>query len=233
MEPQGEQAAMELRHWDGDPSAAEDEEWPDESKWAKLLAVYASIEDEKPWKHLLHPGIRLVPGDGPETAETARVLVVGEAPGAVENGVGRPFAGPSGRVLDELLALAGLARSQCFITNVVKYRPPGNATPGLGDAIGGRKYLRAEYGIIRPVLTICVGACAHKIIHPTGVAGTEALSRMEQGALTPMRDGSYVTSFYHPAFAMRYKRAQEPLEAAWSLLGDLIAGTPSLAEALI
>jgi uracil-DNA glycosylase family 4 len=215
--------------------AIDDEEEFNEpqTKWGRLLDVYASIEDEKPWKHLLQPGIRLVRGDGPETAETARVLVVGEAPGAVENGTGRPFAGPSGRVLDELLALAGLERSACFITNVVKYRPPGNATPGLGDAIGGRKYLRAEYRIIRPVLTICVGACAHKILHPRGVDGTEALSKMQQGALTQYRDGSYVTSVFHPAFAMRYKRAQEPLEAAWALIGEGIANTPSLATILI
>jgi DNA polymerase len=232
MEPQGEQAAMELRHWDGGPFAGE-EEWHDESKWAKLLDVYAGVEADPNWYHLRQPGIRLVPGDGPETAETARVLVVGEAPGAVENGVGRPFAGPSGRVLDGLLELAGLARSQCFITNVVKYRPPGNATPGLGDAFSGRKALRAEYKIIQPLLTICVGATAHKVIHPSGVAGTEALSRMEQGALTPMRDGSYVTAFFHPAFAMRYKRAQGPLEEAWARLGEEIAGTPSLAQALI
>ncbi len=204
-----------------------------ETKWGRLLDVYARIEDEGAWKHLRQNGIRLVPGDGPETAETARVLVVGEAPGAVENGSGRPFAGPSGRALDQLLGLAGLERSQCFITNVVKYRPEGNRTPSLGEAIVGRPFLRAEYRIIHPVLTICVGATAHKIIHPNGVNGTEALSRMQQGSLTPMRDGSYATSFYHPAFAMRYKRAQEPLEAAWELLGDAIIETPSLANALI
>jgi DNA polymerase len=209
------------------------EEFPDATKWSKLLDVYAHIEDKNLWPHLRQPGVRLVPGDGPESAETARVLVVGEAPGAVENGAGRPFAGPSGRVLDDLLGLAGLERGHCFITNVVKYRPPGNATPGLGDAITGRKPLRAEYKIIQPLLTICVGAVAHKIIHPSGIAGTEALSRMAQGELTSMRDGSYVTSFFHPAYAMRYKRAQEPLEAAWVTLGGMIAEVPSLAEALI
>jgi DNA polymerase len=204
-----------------------------DGKWVRLLDVYGDIEDSKAWAHLRVPGIHLVPGDGPETAEEARVLVVGEAPGAVENGAGRPFVGASGRVLDELLGLAGLAREQCFITNVVKYRPPGNATPGLGDAITGRPFLRAEFKIIDPILTICIGAVAHKIIHPFGVAGTEALSKMDQGALTPMRNGSYVTSLYHPAFAMRFPRLQEPLEASWAQLGEEIASTPSLAQALI
>jgi uracil-DNA glycosylase family 4 len=215
------------------PQAAGDEDEFEQSKWAKLLDVYAGIEEERPWRHLLQPGIRLVPGDGPETAETARVLVVGEAPGAVENGAGRPFAGPSGRILDSLLEIAGLARSDCFVTNVVKYRPPGNATPGLGDAFGGRKYLRAEFKIIRPVLTIAIGVIAFKVIHPYGVAGTSSLSNLQQGALTPMRDGSYATGVFHPAFAMRFKRMQEPMEEAWARLGQEISDTPSLAQVLI
>jgi DNA polymerase len=195
--------------------------------------VYASIEDDKPWPNLLQPGIRLVRGDGPETCETARVLVVGEAPGAVENGSGRPFSGPSGGVLESLLGLAGLEKDQCFITNVVKYRTIGNRPPGLGDAYGGRKYLRAEYRIIRPLLTICLGAAAHKVLHPRGVDGSESLTRMRQGELMPYANGSYVTSLFHPAFAIRFPREQEPMEEAWSLIGDQIAEIPSLAKELI
>jgi uracil-DNA glycosylase len=204
-----------------------------DTKWSRLLDVYSGIEDSGAWKHLRHPGIRLVQGDGQETAETARVLLVGEAPGAIENGTGRPFSGPSGGVLEELLAVAGLARSQCFITNVVKYRPEGNRTPSLGEAIAGRPGLRAEYKIIRPLLTVCIGAVSHKIIHPSGVNGSEALGKMRQGALTPMRGGGYCTSIYHPAFGMRYKAFQEKIELAWQLLGEEIASTPSLATELI
>lgn len=202
-------------------------------KWMQLLDVYSSIEDAKPWAHLWQPGIRLVMGDGPETAETARVLIVGEAPGAVENGSGRPFVGPSGKMLEGLLKIAGLAREQTFITNVVKVRPPGNATPTLGEAIAGRAFLRAEYRIIRPRLTVCLGAVSHKIIHPSGVDGTQALSRMEQGALTPMRDGSYCTSIYHPAFGIRFSKMRDRIEEAWNRLGEEIGATPSLATELI
>lgn len=214
-------------------AAEHDAEEFEQGKWAKLLDVYAEVEADKPWPHFLQPGIRLVPGDGPATAEEARVLVIGEAPGATENGAGRPFVGRSGMVLDQLLAIAGLERSQCFITNVVKYRPPGNRTPGLGEAYGGRKYLRAEYRIIRPVLSICIGAAAFKVIHPYGVAGTSSLTNLDQGMLTPMRDGSYVTGVFHPAFAMRYKAMQEPMEESWSRLGQEISDTPSLSQALI
>ncbi len=66
-----------------------------------------------------------VPGEGPEEAG---VMVVGEAPGRMEDKLGRPFVGPAGKLLDSLLELAGLSRSEVYITNVVKCRPPGNRT---------------------------------------------------------------------------------------------------------
>src|SRR5690348_14056798 len=70
--------------------------------------------------------IKAVPGEGPPDAE---VMFIGEAPGYHENVQGRPFVGPSGHFLDELLASIGLRRDQVFITNVVKCRPPNNRDP--------------------------------------------------------------------------------------------------------
>src|SRR3954449_10789646 len=70
--------------------------------------------------------VKAVPGEGPLDAE---VLFIGEAPGYHENMQGRPFVGPSGHFLDELLASIGLKREQVFITNVVKCRPPNNRDP--------------------------------------------------------------------------------------------------------
>ena len=67
----------------------------------------------------------MVPGDGSDTAE---VMLVGEAPGASEDELGRPFVGRAGRLLDELLAEAELERADVYITNVVKARPPGDGT---------------------------------------------------------------------------------------------------------
>src|SRR5215210_8072840 len=68
----------------------------------------------------------LVAGEG---SHSARIMLVGEAPGASEDRQGRPFVGRAGKLLDELLAEAGLARADVFITNVVKARPPGNRDP--------------------------------------------------------------------------------------------------------
>lgn len=221
MEPQGEQADFELRHWDGSDDDDQDEEFEQETKWGKLLTLYSEIDGESKWSHLRRPGIRLVRGDGEETAETARVFICGEAPGAVENGAGRPFVGPSGRVLEGLLELAGLRREQCFITNVVKYRPQGNATPGAGEAFQARDALRREWSIINPILTIAIGAVAHRLLHPAEVA----LMNLDQGQLWTYGSnvkGRFVTSIFHPAFAMRNKRFQEPMEKSWELLGEQI-----------
>src|ERR1044072_2732154 len=71
----------------------------------------------------------MVPGEGDPNAA---IMIVGEAPGASEDEQGRPFVGRSGKLLDELLAAAGLEREQVYITNVVKARPPGNRDPRAG-----------------------------------------------------------------------------------------------------
>lgn len=191
-----------------------------QDKWGKLLDVYTEVDGDPRWTYLRHPGIRLVRGDGQESAEEARVFICGEAPGAVENGAGKSFMGPSGRVLDQLLSLAGLGRRQCFITNVLKYRPAGNATPGVGEAFMARDALRKEWTIINPVLTIAVGAVAHKLLNPAEIA----LMNFEHGALWtyPNNDQRFVTSVFHPAFAMRYPRFREPMETSWELLGEQI-----------
>jgi hypothetical protein len=112
------------------------------SKWEHLLDVYDSIEEDASFDHLRRPGIRLVRGDGQHNAETARVMLVGEAPGAQENGAGRPFVGQSGMVLEGLLNRAGFWRENVFITNVVKYRPEGNRTPSLREQLDSTPYLR-------------------------------------------------------------------------------------------
>jgi uracil-DNA glycosylase family 4 len=190
------------------------------SKWNRLLDVYDGIESDPVWDHLREPGIRLVRGDGPETAETARVMVVGEAPGARENGEGKPFVGRSGVVLEGLLGLAGFQRSNVFVTNVVKYRPPGNRTPHPGEIYLGQKALRREWSIIRPLLTICVGATAHGAMHPAGHVMSMSAS-MNSGAAWEYRNapGHWCISEFHPAYGLRNKKMQPFMERHWEALG--------------
>lgn len=191
------------------------------NKWARLLDVYEAVENDQAWKHLRQPGIRLVMGDSSESAETAKVMVVGEAPGAAENGAGRPFVGASGEILNQLLELAGLSREKVFITNVVKYRPPGNRTPNPYESLNGTEALRAEWTIIKPRLTIAVGSIAHAILHPTMLP----ISHIPQGQLWEFghKKDSWITSIFHPAYGLRGgPKVQERIEESWTTLGDMI-----------
>lgn len=195
------------------------------TKWNRLLDVYSEIEEDSYWDHLRQPGIRLVTGDGPDTAETARVMVIGEAPGATENGSGRPFCGASGRVLTDLLALAGLSRQQCFITNVVKYRPPGNRTPSISETYHGQSEIRREFGIIRPTLVIAVGRVAFDAVHPMrGICGLSAALR--SGVVWPYgkigEPRRWVSGMLHPAYGLRNPKARPEMESHWEQLGAFI-----------
>src|SRR3990172_6789608 len=82
--------------------------------------------------------------------ETARIMLVGEAPGAEEEKEGRPFVGAAGRVLDNCLSAAGLTRDDVYITNVNRCRPPGNRTPHLNEVNACLLYLLEEIEAIRP-----------------------------------------------------------------------------------
>lgn len=189
-------------------------------RWDELLEIYTEVEADSFWEHLRRPGINFVPGDGPETVETAAVMVVGEAPGAQENGARRPFVGPSGAVLDDLLEVVGLARKQVFVTNVLKYRPPGNRTPDGREIHRAKETLRREWSVIRPVLTIAVGSPAQSAL---------AQYRMPHGVLFKFGADSWVTSVYHPAFGLRQKKARRWIEEEWDLLDRELIGS-GLAE---
>jgi uracil-DNA glycosylase family 4 len=102
----------------------------------------------------------LVPGEGSHSAE---LMLVGEAPGAREDELGRPFVGRSGELLDELLAEAGLARGDVFITNVVKARPPGNRDPRADEVAHHMPWLEQQLALIRPSVVIPVGR--HALAH--------------------------------------------------------------------
>src|ERR671918_2596817 len=93
----------------------------------------------------------MVPGEG---SPMAQAMLVGEAPGASEDKQGRPFVGRAGRLLDELLSEAGLERSDVYITNVVKARPPGNRDPRAAEVAHCLPWLEAGLGLIQPRLVI-------------------------------------------------------------------------------
>ena len=135
----------------------------------------------------------IVPGEGSPTAD---VLLVGEAPGASEDKQGRPFVGRSGKLLDELLAEAGLVRDDVFITNVVKARPPGNRDPKADEVAHYLPWLEQQLALIAPSVIIPVGR--HALAHfAPGRKITEV-----HGTLLVERDRRLVP-WLHPAAALR------------------------------
>src|SRR5919206_1270894 len=101
----------------------------------------------------------MVPGEG---SPDAQVMFVGEAPGASEDKQGRPFVGRAGKLLDELLAEAGLRRDEVFITNVFKARPPKNRDPRAAEVAHHMAWLETQIELIRPRVVVTLGRHALK-----------------------------------------------------------------------
>ncbi len=95
-----------------------------------------------------------VPGEGPANAE---VMLIGEGPGFHENEQGRPFVGAAGQFLNELLAQAGMQRSEVWIGNVVKCRPPGNRDPLPQELTACGEHLERQLAVINPKIIITLG----------------------------------------------------------------------------
>jgi DNA polymerase len=156
---------------------------------------------------------RLVPGEGSATAD---VVIVGEAPGANEDREGQPFVGRAGRLLDELLGEAGLAREDVFITNVLKARPPANRDPRADEVAHHLAWLHAQLEVISPRLIVPLGR--------------HALARFARGAKIGEvhghvleRDGRTLFPMYHPAAAMHNQRLLPTLRADARALREVLA----------
>lgn len=127
----------------------------------------------------------------------ARLVFMGEAPGAEEDLQGRPFVGAAGQLLDRILAAAGINRAEVYITNVVMCRPPFNRLPQPPEVEACRTFLEAKLRLIAPPLVVCLGALA-----------TQALVDPE-GRITRMRgrwfekDGRVYLPTFHPAALLR------------------------------
>ncbi len=130
----------------------------------------------------------------------ASLLVVGEAPGAEEDRQGRPFVGRSGQLLDRLLREeAGLERSEVYIANVVKCRPPGNRDPRPDEIAACRPYLDAQRDAIGARVVLTLGNFSTKLLLDTTVGITRT-----RGQVYPFGpQGTVLIPTFHPAAALR------------------------------
>ena len=133
-----------------------------------------------------------VPGEGDPHAE---VMFIGEAPGYHEDRQGRPFVGPAGAFLNQLLASVGLERSSVFITNVVKHRPPENRDPLPEEITACADYLDRQIAAINPRVIVTLGRYSMARFFPAA-----KISQIHGQAR--LIDGRIVVAMYHPAAAL-------------------------------
>jgi DNA polymerase len=150
----------------------------------------------------LHVGRTLaVPGEGNAVSD---VLLVGEGPGQREDATGRPFVGPAGQLLEELLRSIGWQRSDVFITNVVKCRPPSNRDPEPSEIDACSPYLDRQEQALEPVLVVTLGRHSLQRYLP-GARISEVHGRLRRAG------GRFVLPMYHPAAALRSAGLRETL----------------------
>ncbi len=164
-----------------------------------------------------------VPGEGPVPS---RVMIVGEAPGRREDEAGRPFVGQAGKLLDKLLSLAGLARREVYITNVVKCRPPGNRDPRQDEIAACNPYLQRQVQLVEPEIIMAVGRIAGATIYRMAGLRWRGIraerGRLVHGVIAGRRVGIYTT--FHPAAALYNREVLPMLEEDFRRLGEILRG---------
>ncbi|HEV2544883.1 MAG TPA: uracil-DNA glycosylase [Methylobacterium sp.] len=132
----------------------------------------------------------------------ARVMFVGEAPGADEDRIGKPFMGRSGQLLDRMMAAIGLDRSSAYISNVVPWRPPGNRNPTPQEISICRPFVERQIELANPDILVCLGAPATQTL-----TGTKDGILKARGRFYPYRlgDGREIRALatLHPAYLLR------------------------------
>ncbi|MGD9116723.1 MAG: uracil-DNA glycosylase [Dehalococcoidia bacterium] len=144
---------------------------------------------------------RVVPGEG---AEAADIMFIGEAPGWHEDQQGRPFVGPAGKFLDELLASIGLTRAQVYIANVIKCRPQGNRDPLPMEIQNCRVWLERQIEIIDPKMIVTLGRYSMAMYFPG-----KSISKIHGTAMK--RDNVLYYAMYHPAAALHQGSLRQAL----------------------
>src|SRR5918994_1187313 len=144
-----------------------------------------------------------VPGEG---QLSAKIMFIGEAPGRSEDEKGRPFVGAAGRVLDNLLKKAGIERSQVFITNIVKCRPPNNRVPKEDELTACRPYLDRQIALIKPKVSCILGKTAY-----SSLLGGSSITA-SRGKIVERAGQKYFLTF-HPAAVIYNRGLRSALEA--------------------
>jgi uracil-DNA glycosylase len=161
----------------------------------------------------------------------AELMFVGEAPGASEDEQGVPFVGRAGKLLEQLLQEIGMARSEVFIANVLKCRPPGNRDPLPVEIDNCQDYLHRQVELIQPNVICTLGNFSTKLLRgdPTGITRLHG----QPEVLTLGRRAVRLYPIFHPAAALYTPRMLETLREDFTRLPELLAqGAPEQPESL-
>jgi DNA polymerase len=188
-------------------------------KLSEFTALYEEIKTCE--KCILSQGrTNSVPGEGPEGAE---IMLIGEGPGFHEDRQGRPFVGASGNFLEELLAKIDMKRTDVYIANVVKCRPPGNRDPQPAEIEACRPYLDKQIEMVRPRLIVTLGRFSMQRYFPGA-----SISRIHG---QPKRVGNVIYyPMFHPAAALHQPRWRSLLEEDILRIPELLAKLDEIEE---
>ncbi len=200
---------------------------PEQTRRQALLdEILARYEADAPHQHFPTDHTKIVFGDGDPCA---RLVFVGEAPGADEDRQGIPFVGRSGELLNKMIAAMGLSRDRVYICNVLKVRPPGNATPTPEQAALCSPYLYDQLRVIKPEAIVTLGRPASQLL----LERTDSMREMRGRWFEfPPKDGVHspdgfdspipVMPTYHPAFLLRQNTRENKMKV-WSDLQQVMA----------
>ncbi|MGE5620219.1 MAG: uracil-DNA glycosylase [Sphingomonadaceae bacterium] len=162
-----------------------------------------------------------VPGEGNPDAD---IMFVGEAPGWYENQQGRPFVGPAGQFLEQLLESVSLKRSEVFIANVIKCRPPQNRDPLPEEMEACACYLDRQIAAIKPKLLVTLGRFSMAKFFPPG-KGIRELH-----GTTCVKNGMLCFAMYHPAAALHQPALRRTIEQDMLKIPNLVAVASSMGQ---
>src|SRR5215467_12059178 len=156
---------------------------------------------------------KAVPGEG---NPHARVMLIGEGPGFHEDKQGRPFVGPAGQFLVDLLASINLKRSDVFITNVVKHRPPGNRDPLPAEISACDDYLERQIAAINPQVIVTLGRFSMaKFFDGDKISTIHGRARRV--------DGRICIAMYHPAAGLHQQSLKDTIRADFKKIPVILA----------
>ena len=164
---------------------------------------------------------KVVPGEGPEKAT---ILFIGEAPGWHEDQQGRPFVGPAGQFLEDLLSTISLKREQVFIANVIKCRPPSNRDPLPVEIQACKKWIDRQIELIQPQIIVTLGRYSMARYFPN-----QSISKIHG---KEKKEGEIIYyPMYHPAAALHQGSLRKIIETDMLKIPELLMLADRLAEA--